>query len=97
MLEFKTDYDSLDDLIYRLTKRAELREQITTRKSVQEQKPDRLSELLKEAAGVINELSDELTSRDIQIHLLKYQLKTKDAYIDYLRSRLDNAGIGYAK
>lgn len=43
-----------DDLIYRLRKRAEIRRQITTRKSVQEGKPDRIADLLEEAA---NELS----------------------------------------
>ena len=39
-----------EDLIYRLRKRAEIRRQITTRKSVQEGKPDRISDLLEEAA-----------------------------------------------
>lgn len=38
-------------LIYRLRKRAEIRRQIATRKSVQEGKPDRLSDLLEEAAN----------------------------------------------
>jgi hypothetical protein len=41
------------DLVYRLTKRAEIRRQIATRKSVQEGKPDRLSDLLEEAAAEI--------------------------------------------
>lgn len=39
-----------DDLIYRLRKRAEIRRSITTRKSVQENQPDRISDLLEEAA-----------------------------------------------
>lgn len=52
------------DLIYRLRKRAEIRRQITTRKSVQEGKPDRIADLLEEAAfalqnGVCVELEDE--------------------------------------
>jgi len=38
------------DLIDRLRKRAEIRRQISTRKSVQEGKPDRLADLLDEAA-----------------------------------------------
>ena len=42
-----------DDLIYRLRKRAEIRRSITTRKSVQEGKPDRISDLLEEAADEI--------------------------------------------
>lgn len=41
------------DLVYRLRKRAEIRRQIATRKSVQEGKPDRISDLLEEAANEI--------------------------------------------
>lgn len=45
-----------EDLIYRLRKRAEIRRQIQTRKSVQEGKPDRLADLLEEAANEIERL-----------------------------------------
>ena len=45
-----------NDLIYRLRKRAEIRRQITTRKSVQEGAPDRISDLLEEAAKRIYDL-----------------------------------------
>lgn len=38
------------DLVYRLRKRAEIRRQIPGRKSVQEGKPDRIADLLEEAA-----------------------------------------------
>jgi len=38
-------------LVYRLRKRAEIRRQIAGRKSVQEGKPDRLADLLDEAAN----------------------------------------------
>ena len=41
------------DLIERLRKRAEIRRQIPTRKSVQEGKPDRIADLLEEAADCI--------------------------------------------
>ena len=41
------------DIVYRLKKRAEIRRQIATRKSVQEGKPDRLADLLDEAAAEI--------------------------------------------
>ena len=41
------------DLIFRLRKRAEIRRQIATRKSVQEGKPDRLADLLDEAATAL--------------------------------------------
>ena len=43
----------MDDLVYRLRKRAEIRRQIDTRKSVQEGKPDRIADLLEEAADYI--------------------------------------------
>jgi hypothetical protein len=38
------------DLVYRLRTRAAIRRQITSRKSVQENKPDRIADLLEEAA-----------------------------------------------
>lgn len=41
------------DLVYRLRKRAEIRRGITTRKSVQEGLPDRIADLLEEAADAI--------------------------------------------
>lgn len=41
------------DLVTRLRKRAEIRRQIATRKSVQEGKPDRIADLLEEAADEI--------------------------------------------
>lgn len=44
------------NLVERLRKRAEIRRQILTRKSVQENKPDRLSDLLEEAAFRIETL-----------------------------------------
>lgn len=42
-----------DDLIERLEKRAVIRRAITTRKSVQEGKPDRIADLLEEAAAAL--------------------------------------------
>jgi hypothetical protein len=44
------------DIVYRLQKRAEIRRQISTRKSVQEGKPDRIADLLEEAAAEIIQL-----------------------------------------
>ncbi len=41
------------DIVYRLQKRAEIRRQIPTRKSVQEGQPDRIADLLEEAAAEI--------------------------------------------
>lgn len=45
-----------NDLVYRLRKRAEIRRQIPTRKSVQENEPDRIADLLEEAANEIERL-----------------------------------------
>lgn len=47
-----------EDLIERLKERARIRRQIATRKSVQEDKPDRISDLLEEAAEVIEDLAN---------------------------------------
>lgn len=47
-----------NDLVYRLRKRAEIRRQIPSRKSVQENKPDRLANLLDEAADEIERLKN---------------------------------------
>lgn len=55
------------DLIYRLRKRAEIRRQIPSRKSVQEGKPDRLADLLEEAAKVI-EHQDRFIVKAFAIH-----------------------------
>ena len=46
------------DLVYRLLKRAEIRRNIPTRKSVQEGKPDRIADLLEEAAKCIKNLME---------------------------------------
>lgn len=51
-----------DDLVYRLRKRAEIRRQIPTRKSVQEGQPDRIADLLEEAANRIEELEQNRTN-----------------------------------
>lgn len=49
-----------DDLIDRLRIRASIRRQITTRKSVQEGKPDRIADLLDEAADRISVLDEKI-------------------------------------
>ena len=43
-------------LVFRLRKRAEIRRQISTRKSVQDGEPDRIANLLEEAAMEIERL-----------------------------------------
>jgi hypothetical protein len=47
---------SEQSLVFRLRKRAEIRRQIPGRKSVQENKPDRIADLLEEAADRIEQL-----------------------------------------
>ena len=47
---------SEQSLVFRLRKRAEIRRQITSRKSVEEGKPDRIANLLDEAADEIERL-----------------------------------------
>lgn len=45
-------------LIFRLRRRAEIRRQIQDRKSVQEGRPDRIADLLEEAADRIEQLEN---------------------------------------
>jgi hypothetical protein len=52
-----------DDLVYRLRKRAEIRRSIATRKSVQEGQPDRIADLLEEAADALDEFTGRVDRR----------------------------------
>lgn len=52
----------MSDLVYRLRKRAEIRRQIPTRKSVQEGQPDRIADLLEEAATEIETLQQTVAN-----------------------------------
>lgn len=63
--ENKIQASKMEDLVTRLTKRAEIRRQISTRKSVQEGQPDRISDLLEEAASEIYRLR-EILNLDIR-------------------------------
>ena len=56
------------DLIFRLRERARIRRQIKDRKSVQEGKPDRISDLLEEAANEL-ERHENRISQEIQEEL----------------------------
>lgn len=57
------------DLIQRLRVRAQIRRQITTRKSVQEGKPDRLADLLEEAANELEKLNEAPSIRHRDNHM----------------------------
>jgi hypothetical protein len=52
--------EELNDIVYRLRKRAEIRRQIKDRKSVQEGKPDRIADILEEAADEIEKLRKDI-------------------------------------
>ena len=58
---------SEQSLVYRLRKRAEIRRNIADRKSVQENRPDRIADLLEEAANEIDRLKEfEWMYKDLQ-------------------------------
>lgn len=59
--------NSDESLVYRLRKRAEIRRSINSRKSVQEGKPDRISDLLEEAANEIERLDKILLYPEYRI------------------------------
>ena len=76
----KTDKEVLDEtwesypewsLIHRLMKRASIRRSITSRKSVQEGKPDRISDLMEESALA-------LYQKELDIKLLTNKLSTRN-------------------
>ena len=58
-------------LIFRLRKRAEIRRQIAGRKSVEEGKPDRISDLLEEAANEIEQRTSKIITQENIIKILQ--------------------------
>lgn len=65
---------SEQSLVYRLLKRAEIRRQISSRKSVQEGKADRIADLLEEAATAIVELQSKVCEAESRISDLNWQI-----------------------
>jgi hypothetical protein len=65
------ELDYRKDLVHRLRKRAEIRRNDLSRKSVKEGKPDRISDLLEEAAEVIEELNQEVMFLKEEVEDLK--------------------------
>lgn len=61
-------------LVFRLRKRAEIRRQIASRKSVQEGAPDRIADLLEEAAREVESLRSQLTNANAEISDMGWQL-----------------------
>ena len=56
-------------LVFRLRKRAEIRRNIKDRKSVQEGTPDRIADLLEEAAARIEQLEGVVTPWPLRKHV----------------------------
>ena len=61
-----------NDIVYRLRKRAEIRRQIPTRKSVIEGKEDRLANLLDEAADEIARLHNVILELETDLNIERY-------------------------
>jgi hypothetical protein len=72
------------DLVVRLRKRAEIRRQITTRKSVQNNEPDRIGDLLEEAANRIEVLE---ANHKIQLNINEKALQ----YVAELEKGLESS------
>ena len=68
-----------NDLVYRLRKRAEIRRQIPNRKSVQENQPDRIADLLEEAANTIEQLMTD-KGYEITTHEKQAEFEQKRNY-----------------
>jgi len=58
---------SEQSLVFRLRKRAEIRRQISSRKSVEEGKPDRIADLLDESANEITRLHEVIADLEWRI------------------------------
>jgi hypothetical protein len=78
----------MEDLVYRLRKRAEIRRQIPTRKSVQDNQPDRISDLLEEAASEIERLNNISAGIDRNtIIVSEYDIGTEEGLNKFIQSR----------
>jgi len=55
------------DIVFRLRKRAEIRRQIPGRKSVEEGAPDRIADLLEEAANEIEQMRNREVLRQLGV------------------------------
>jgi hypothetical protein len=62
---------SEQSLVFRLRKRAEIRRQIAGRKSVDEGKPDKIANLLEEAANEIEQRTSKIIAQENIIKILQ--------------------------
>lgn len=79
-----------NDIVYRLKKRAEIRRQIPGRRSVQEGKPDRIADILDEAAEEIMKLRRERNLREgAELHSGDggYSIGTQEGYEAFTKKR----------
>lgn len=60
------------DIVFRLRERARIRRQIPGRKSVQEGAPDRIADLLEEAANEIQSLRDKNQDRNEDVRFEQF-------------------------
>ena len=79
----------MNDLVERLRKRAEIRRQIPSRNSVQNNEPDRIADLLEEAANRIEELEKCMVKSSGLLFNYKYELELERAMSAQLREELE--------
>jgi len=82
------DPSTVNDLIFRLRKRAEIRRNIPTRKSVQEGTPDRIAALLDEAAEGLAFWSDPAHIRLV----FEQAARISDAFADGQKQMAEEEG-----
>ena len=74
--------DPRETLVYRLRKRSEIRLSIQSRKSIQLNEPDRISELLLEAADELENQQKVIEKNNLEIHELNKVIGEMDDIID---------------
>ena len=84
--------DQENDIVVRLRKRAAIRRQISERKSAQEGKPDRLADLLEEAANEIESRRPKLPPRLDNSHY-DYRLYNAKSDCDHYVTYASGGGV----
>ena len=84
----------MTDLVYRLRKRAEIRRQIPTRKSVQEGQPDRIADLLEEAADALDKQWVGLTEEEVKDIVWNLPYEPSQEHIRAIEAKLKKKNNG---
>jgi len=84
----------MTDLVYRLRKRAEIRRQIPTRKSVQEGQPDRIADLLEEAADALEKQWVGLTDEEVKDIVWNLPYEPSQEHIRAIEAKLKKKNNG---